>query len=99
MIKVVFAKEKPIEDQDFWSYPFEELYHIFEVADDGDVYLYYDGRLYEAPYLDIDNLDYIAIKQYGQVIKDEEYVPSAENGDYSPGNPWDAPGMSIHDFI
>lgn len=30
---------------------------------------------------------------------DEEYVPSAENGDYSPGNPWDAPGMSIHDFI
>ena len=28
-----------------------------------------------------------------------EYVPSAENGDYSPGNPWDAPGMSIHDFI
>jgi hypothetical protein len=31
--------------------------------------------------------------------EDEEYVPSAENGDYSPGNPWDAPGMSIHDFI
>lgn len=30
---------------------------------------------------------------------DDEYVPSAENGDYSPGNPWDAPGMSIHDFI
>ena len=30
---------------------------------------------------------------------DEEYVPSAENGDYSPGNPWDAPGMSPSDFI
>lgn len=30
---------------------------------------------------------------------DEEYVPSAENGDYGPSNPWDAPGMSIHDFI
>lgn len=29
----------------------------------------------------------------------EEYVPSAENGDYSPSNPWDAPGMSIRDFI
>ena len=28
-----------------------------------------------------------------------DYVPSAENGDYSPSNPWDAPGMSIHDFI
>ena len=31
--------------------------------------------------------------------EDEDYVPSAENGDYSPSNPWDAPGMSIHDFI
>lgn len=29
----------------------------------------------------------------------EEYVPSASNGDYSPSNPWDAPGMSIKDFI
>ena len=27
------------------------------------------------------------------------YCPSCTNGDYSPGNPWDAPGMSIHDFI
>lgn len=27
------------------------------------------------------------------------YWPSCTNGDYSPGNPWDAPGMSIHDFI
>ena len=32
-------------------------------------------------------------------VKDEEYVPSATNGDYSPGNPWDAPGMSVKDFI
>lgn len=31
--------------------------------------------------------------------EDEKYVPSAENGDYGPSNPWDAPGMSIHDFI
>ena len=30
---------------------------------------------------------------------EERYTPSATNGDYSPGNPWDAPGMSIHDFI
>lgn len=30
---------------------------------------------------------------------DEEYIPSATNGDYSPSNPWDAPGMSIKDFI
>lgn len=31
--------------------------------------------------------------------EDDEYTPCAENGDYSPSNPWDAPGMSIRDFI
>lgn len=31
--------------------------------------------------------------------EEEHYSPSSTNGDYSPSNPWDAPGMSIHDFI
>lgn len=30
---------------------------------------------------------------------DEEYIPSAENGDYSPSSPWLAPGMCEQDFI
>ena len=30
---------------------------------------------------------------------DEDYIPSAENGDYSPSAPWLAPGMSERDFI
>jgi hypothetical protein len=30
---------------------------------------------------------------------DEEYIPSAENGDYSPSAPWNAPGCSIDMFI
>ena len=30
---------------------------------------------------------------------DEPYIPCATYGDYGPSNPWDAPGMSIHDFI
>ena len=30
---------------------------------------------------------------------DEDYIPSATMGDYSPSNPWDAPGLSISDFI
>lgn len=30
---------------------------------------------------------------------DELYVRSSTNGDYSPSNPWDAPGMSVSDFI
>jgi hypothetical protein len=52
MIKIAFADREPIENHEYWSYPFEELYHILETAEDGDTYLYYDGRLYEAPYLD-----------------------------------------------
>lgn len=31
--------------------------------------------------------------------EDELYTPSATHGDYSPSNPWDAPGMSVRDFI
>ena len=32
--------------------------------------------------------------------RDEDgYYSSATNGDYGPSNPWDAPGMSIKDFI
>lgn len=41
-------------------------------------------------------------KEYFGVESEEsedEYIPSSENGDYSPSNPWDAPGMSIRDFI
>ena len=30
---------------------------------------------------------------------DKQYIRSSTNGDYSPSNPWDAPGMSISDFI
>lgn len=31
--------------------------------------------------------------------EEEEYSLSASAGDYGPSNPWDAPGMSIRDFI
>lgn len=32
-------------------------------------------------------------------LDSERYIPSSTMGDYSPSNPWDAPGMSIRDFI
>ena len=32
-------------------------------------------------------------------LEEDEYCPSATHGDYSPSSPWDAPGMSIRDFI
>lgn len=31
--------------------------------------------------------------------RDDEYCPSATARDYGPSNPWDAPGMSVRDFI
>lgn len=36
---------------------------------------------------------------YGDWEPEEEYTPSASAGDYSPSNPWNAPGMSLSDFI
>ena len=33
-----------------------------------------------------------------QDLCDDAYT-SCTNGDYGPGNPWDAPGMTIQDFI
>ncbi len=46
---------------------------------------------------DVDDTDY-------SIQEDDDkyhyhYTPSAENGDYSPSNPWDAPGMKLSDFI
>lgn len=32
-------------------------------------------------------------------LQNDEYCPSATAGDYSPSSPWNAPGMSIRDFI
>ena len=37
--------------------------------------------------------------EYDDYDDDEYYTPSATGGDYSPSSPWNAPGMSIHDFI
>ena len=31
--------------------------------------------------------------------EDYSYFRSAASGDYSPSNPWDAPGMKVSDFI
>ena len=31
--------------------------------------------------------------------EEDRYIRSSTRGDYSPSNPWDAPGMSAKDFI
>lgn len=47
MIKIKLATEKPIEDDNHWSYPFSELDYLVEEKEDGAVFLLYNGRLYE----------------------------------------------------
>lgn len=46
--------------------------------------------------------DYNGFDEYeNEAHYDDDYrrTPSSTNGDYGPSNPWDAPGMSISDFI
>lgn len=49
------------------------------------------------------NTEYISMDLFtiwaDDIEDDREYTPSATRGDYSPSHPWDAPGMSISDFI
>ena len=50
----------------------------------------------EAEYFGLD------MEQYRDAIgedADSHTPPSSTDGDYSPANPWDAPGMSVSDFI
>ena len=57
----------------------------------------------------IDKLDYIDIELYDGLMSalaftsrelyHEDHYTSSYNGDYSPGSPWNAPGMSVSDFI
>lgn len=41
----------------------------------------------------------LADAENGEFEEDEHYIRSSTNGDYSPSNPWEAPGLSISDFI
>ena len=36
---------------------------------------------------------------YQELHASDQYCPSSTACDYGPANPWDAPGMNIHDFI
>lgn len=94
-----------LEEQGYdglWDYPLSEIDHIVEnklnvvlvdcmvvnpITDEFE-HLY---RWFEIPEECIDN--------FTDEDEDEEYTPSSTNGDYSPSNPWDAPGMKQSDFI
>jgi hypothetical protein len=58
-----------------------------------------EGTLSDLAYQIEYEFDIDGVRSEDEEYAEDEYVPSAENGDYGPSNPWDAPGCSINDFI
>lgn len=82
---------------ELWSYPLSEIDHIVEnklnvVLVDCMVYNE-DTCEYEHEYR------WFEVPEGFEEEDEEEYEPSSSGGDYSPSNPWGAPGMSVSDFI
>lgn len=75
----------------------EYLVDNYNITDENEaLYLGYEVRRI------MDKYDYDEETAIAEVLKKtrrDDYVPSAENGDYSPSNPWDAPGMKMSDFF
>ena len=64
MIKIKQATEKPIEDDNHWSYPVSELDYLMEEKGDGAVFLLYEDRLYETD----DNMEAEKVREARNVI-------------------------------
>lgn len=79
----------------------EKLIHEFYVDAENlaEASNIFDQRLNHG---EIDFSDGCLVDSSISIVEDEsenDYTPSAERGDYSPSNPWDAPGMKMSDFI
>lgn len=84
----------------------EELATVFKdglIEDDKESAMEYFGNCgledYERDFLGIPDEEYPYGECQESIDDVDDYCLSATAGDYSPGNPWDAPGMSISDFI
>lgn len=94
--KVVVDEKKYAKEHDWTIYVDSD--DEFDAGEDGS----YDAEHAHFYIEEVDAIDDDTAYdcQFGDENSEcEEYVPSAENGDYSPSNPWDAPGMKISDFI
>ena len=72
----------------------DEAEEVFQAQAMGGELDFSDGSVDETMYI-IEDMD----EPEWEESDDDDYVPSSTNGDYSPSNPWDAPGMKISDFI
>jgi hypothetical protein len=60
---------------------------------------YFDSISFDFNESDVHDLVNECIDKFLAERENDDYTPSSTNGDYSPSNPWDAPGMSVSDFI
>ncbi len=82
---------------ELWNYPLSEIDHI--VANELDVVLV-DCMIYNENTCEYEHeYRWFEVPEGFEEEEEEEYTPSSTGGDYSPSNPWDAPGMSMRDFI
>jgi hypothetical protein len=58
-----------------------------------------EGTLSDLAYQIEYEFDIGGIRSEDEYWDNKEYIPSSTNRDYSPSNPWNAPGMSVKDFI
>ena len=80
--------------------PKEEMLESYDLLSDEELIEYIEHFYDPEPETDWDEF----CKKEAELNKewydyDRYYTPSATYGDYSPSCPWNAPGMSIHDFI
>lgn len=82
---------------ELWNYPMSEIDHIVE--NELDVVLV-DCMVYNEEKKEYEHeYRWFEVPEGFEEENEEEYTPSSTGGDYSPSSPWDAPGMSVSDFI
>ena len=82
---------------ELWNYPMSEIDHIVE--NEIDVVLV-DCMIWNESKEEFEHCyRWFEVPEGFEKDEEEEYEPSSTGGDYSPSNPWDAPGMNISDFI
>lgn len=89
-------KCKIVEDEDGEEFAYDPKYEEYALAPDWTYgFRWYATSAFNYPYASPKEIEPNEDGYYD----DDDYTPSATNGDYSPSSPWNAPGMSVKDFI
>lgn len=72
---------------------------LYEADDDDEFNKLRHAKCVICSYCEHDGCEWCQVERVVNDAEDEHHMRSSTDGDYSPSNPWDAPGMSISDFI